>query len=132
MSKYARYLVSIVDDDPSVCEATVSLLKAHGFKARCFPSAEEFLSSHQLDETGCLILDLRLSGMSGLELLGHLVNANKRIPVIFITAHGTPETQEKAMRAGAIAFLSKPFSADALLDSIHSALGATTNTKERE
>ena|SRR6516165_169570 len=132
MLEYARHLVSIVDDDPSVCEATISLLKANGFRARCFPSAEEFLNCPELGETSCLILDLRLSGMSGLELLDRLVKANTRLPVIFITAHGTREAQEEAMRAGAIAFLSKPFSEEALLNSIHSALGATPNTKERK
>jgi FixJ family two-component response regulator len=122
MRKQPEHLVSIVDDDPSICEATMSLLKANGFRTRSFCSAAEFLNCRQLEETNCLILDLRLSGMSGPELQRHLAEKNCRIPIIFITAHGTPENHEEAMRAGAIAFLSKPFSEEALLNSIHLAL----------
>jgi FixJ family two-component response regulator len=122
MREKPEHLVSIVDDDPSICEATLSLLKANGFKTRSFCSALEFLNCPQLDEIGCLILDLRLSGMSGLELQRQLAEAGHRIPIIFITAHGTTEAREEAMRAGAVAFLSKPFSEEALLNSIHLAL----------
>ncbi|MGH7992925.1 MAG: response regulator transcription factor [Limisphaerales bacterium] len=122
MCEKAKHLVAVVDDDPSVCEATISLLKANGFGAESFCSAAEFLNSPQLDGARCLILDLQLSDMSGLELQRHLAGENRRIPVIYITAHGTPETREEAMRAGAIAFLSKPFSEEALLNSIRLAL----------
>jgi FixJ family two-component response regulator len=100
----------------------MSLLKANGFRTRSFCSATEFLNCPQLEETNCLILDLRLSGMSGPELQRHLAEKNCRIPIIFITAHGTPKNREEALRAGAIAFLSKPFSEEALLNSIHLAL----------
>jgi len=130
MRKKPEHLVSIVDNDPSICEATISLLKANGFRTRSFCSAAEFLDSPQLDETNCLILDLRLAGMSGLELQRHLAEKNRRIPIIFITAHGTPEIREEAMRAGAIAFLSKPFSEEALLDSIRLAFETPTDTEE--
>ena len=122
MRNKPEHLVSIVDDDPSICEATISLLKANGFTTRSFCCATDFLNSQQLNETDCLILDFRLTGMSGLELQRHLAEENRRIPIIFITAHGTPESREEAMRAGAIAFLSKPFSEEALLNSIHLAL----------
>ena len=122
MRNQPEHLVSIVDDDPSICEATISLLKANGFKTRSFCSALEFLNCPQLEETSCLILDVRLSGMSGLELQRHLAQESRRIPIIFVTAHGTPESREEAMRAGAIAFLSKPFSEEALLNSIRLAL----------
>jgi FixJ family two-component response regulator len=131
MREKPEHLVAIVDDDPSICEATISLLKANGFGTRSFCSALEFLNSPQLDETGCLILDLRLSGMNGLELQRHLAEKNCRIPIIFITAHGTPEAREQAMGAGAIAFLSKPFSEEALLNSIHLAFENPTDTGER-
>ncbi len=132
MREKAEHWVTIVDDDPSICEATISLLKANGFRTRSFCSAAEFLNSAQLDDTGCLILDLRLSGMSGLELQRHLPRENRRIPIIFITAHGTPEIRDEAMRAGAIAFLSKPFSEEALLNSIRLAFQNPTETEENE
>jgi FixJ family two-component response regulator len=132
MLEEPEHLVSIVDDNPSICEATISLLAANGFKTKSFCSAAEFLKSPQLDETHCLILDLRLSGMSGLELQRHLAEAGRRIPIIFITAHGTPEFREEAMRAGAVAFLSKPFSEEALLTSIRLAFQNSMETEESE
>jgi len=131
MQEKAKRLVAVVDNDPSICEATISLLEANGFRTRSFCSAMEFLNSQRLDDTDCLILDLRLSGMSGLELQRHLAGENHRIPIIFITAHGTPEAREEVMRAGAVAFLSKPFSEEALLSSIRLALEFSTNTKGR-
>jgi FixJ family two-component response regulator len=129
MQEKEQYLVAVVDDDPSVCDATISLLKAYGFRTNSFLSATEFLNSPQLDETDCLILDLCLTGMSGLELQRHLARENRRIPVIFITAHGTPENREEAMRAGAIASLSKPFSEEGLINSIRLALKNPTSTE---
>ncbi len=132
MREKPEHLVAIVDDDPSICEATISLLKANGFKTHSFCSALEFLDCPQLDETSCLILDCRLSGMSGLELQRNLAVKNFQIPIIFITAHGTPEICGEAMRAGAIAFLSKPFSEEALLSSIRLALGNPTNIGKKD
>jgi FixJ family two-component response regulator len=129
MVEQVRQLISIVDDDECVCEAVTSLLKANGLTCKCFSSATEFLNSPNLEQTGCLILDLCLSDMSGLELQRHLAG---RIQVIFVTSHGTPENREEAMRAGAVAFLSKPFSEDALLNSIHRALGNGANAEERK
>lgn len=123
MQKKTNHLVSIVDDDKSVREATASLVKANGFKTECFSSAPEFLNSTHANEIGCLILDLQMQGMSGLELQRQLAVENRRIPIIFITAHGSPENLEQAMQAGAVEFLPKPFSEEALLGAIQKALG---------
>jgi FixJ family two-component response regulator len=119
--------IVVVDDDSSVCEAMISLLKANEFKVKSFCTAMEFLNSSQLEETGCLILDLHMPGFSGLELQRHLLEENRRIPIICISAEGTAEAREEVIRAGAIAFLSKPFSEKALLNSIHLALENLTN-----
>jgi FixJ family two-component response regulator len=115
-------LIVVVDDDLSVCEAIISLLKANNFKVKGFGTAAELLASSQLEETGCLILDLQLPGMSGLELQRHLVQKNPGISIICISADGTSKTRERVMRAGAIAFLPKPFSEEALINPIRSAL----------
>jgi FixJ family two-component response regulator len=115
-------LISIVDDDEPVREAIESLLKSVGFKAEVFASAEEFLNSDHLPETECLILDVRMPGMSGLELQRQLAAAGSRIPIIFITAHGDEEVQAQALKAGAVAFLRKPFSEEALLSAVQAAL----------
>jgi len=116
-------LIAIVDDDESVREALQSLLKSMGFRAEGFPSAEEFLQSAQISATTCLILDVRMPGMSGLELQRQLAADQRRIPIIFITAHGDDDTRARALQAGAVDFLAKPFSEEALLTAVHSALG---------
>jgi FixJ family two-component response regulator len=126
MSKKANLLVSlisIVDDDESVREATTSLLKSNGFRAEVFASAEDFLASRYLDETRCLILDVQMPGMNGLELQRRLASENRSIPIIFISAHDNQEVRKQATRSGAIDFLPKPFSEDALLRAIRAALG---------
>ena len=115
-------MISIVDDDQSIREATMSLLKSHGFRAEVFCSAEEFLNSPSAKETKCLILDVQMPGMNGLELQQRLNSESRGIPIIFISAHENPEVRREAMRAHAIDFLSKPFSEEALLRAIHSAL----------
>jgi FixJ family two-component response regulator len=125
MSEKADYLISlisIVDDDQSVREATTSLLKSNGFRAEVFSSAEEFLGSRYLDETGCLILDVQMPGMNGLELQRRLAAENCKIPIIFISAHDNQDVRKQAMRAGAVDFLPKPFSEEALLGAIRLAL----------
>jgi FixJ family two-component response regulator len=114
--------VSIVDDDESVREAIKSLVKSVGLGAEVFASAEDFLKSDCLDDTASLILDVRMQGMGGLELQHRLASTNSRIPIIFITAHGDEETRRQALRFGAIAFLHKPFSEEALLDAVYAAL----------
>ena|SRR5438128_10800905 len=117
-------LISIVDDDESVRESVRGLLRSVRFGVEAFASAEEFLSSDRARETDCLILDVRMSGMSGLELQSRLVASHRVIPVVFITAHGDEELRSRALRGGAVDFLLKPFSEEALLNAVHTALGA--------
>jgi FixJ family two-component response regulator len=114
--------VSIVDDDESARAAIQGMLKSVGWQARSFPSAEEFLQSGQLRETACLICDIRMPGMSGLELQARLVEEGWRIPIIFVTAHGDSRMQTRAMKAGALAFLGKPFDDEVLLEEVRTAL----------
>jgi FixJ family two-component response regulator len=115
-------LVAIVDDDDSVRSALQGLLKAVGLPARAFASAEEFLQSGLQHEAACLIADIRMSGMSGLELQAKLNAERCRIPTIFITAHGDAKMRMQALRAGAVEFLAKPFDDEALLESVRAAL----------
>jgi FixJ family two-component response regulator len=115
-------LIAVVDDDEAIREATESLLRAVGFRAVVFPSAEDFLRSSHLQDTACLIVDMRMPGMSGLELQRQLAAANYSMPIIFITAHGDAETRARALRAGAVAFLDKPFSDEVLLRAVQAAL----------
>ena len=114
--------VAIVDDDDLMRSALHGLLKAVGLPARTFASAEEFLESGQLHDTACLIADIRMSGMSGLELQAKLNAERVRIPTIFITAHGDERMRMQALRAGAVEFLAKPFDNSALIESVRAAL----------
>ncbi len=115
-------LVAIVDDDESIRNALVGLMKAAGFSARAFASAGEFLNSPERENTACLIADIRMPGMSGLELQAKLNSNYHRIPIIFITAHGDERMRMQALRAGAVEFLTKPFDDEALIDSVRAAL----------
>jgi FixJ family two-component response regulator len=115
-------LVAIVDDDDSMRSALQGLLKAVGLPAQAFASGEEFLRSGQQRLTGCLIADIRMPGMSGLELQAKLNSERCRIPTIFITAHGDANLRMQALRAGAVEFLAKPFDDEALLESVRGAL----------
>src|ERR1700690_436947 len=115
-------LIAIVDDDDSMRSAIEGLLKAVGLPAQAFASAEEFLKSGQQHHAACLIADIRMPGMSGLELQAHLNNEHCRIPTIFITAHGDEKMRLQALRSGAVEFLSKPFDDEALLESVRAAL----------
>ena len=115
-------LIAIVDDDDSVRVALKSLIDSVGFRAEVFGSGEEFLNSPLISQTNCLIADLRMSGMSGLELQDRLNAANLSIPVVFISAHDDGEARVRSMRAGAVDFLKKPFSEDALLGAIAAGL----------
>jgi len=114
--------ISIVDDDESLREAIYDLMDCMGVRTEVFSSAEDFLNSGGLRETTCLILDVRMPGMSGLELQSHLNAAGFRIPIIFISAHDDGEAKSRALGAGAIDFLKKPFSEDALLGAIRASL----------
>jgi FixJ family two-component response regulator len=114
--------VAIVDDDDSMRSAVQDLLEAVNLPAHGFASAEEFLSSGKQHHTACLIADIRMPGMSGLELQAKLNADRCRIPIIFITAHGDQRMRMQALRAGAVEFLAKPFDNEALLDSVRAAL----------
>ena len=115
-------LIAIVDDDDSMRSALQGLLKAVGLPAQAFASGEEFLKSGQQRQTACLIADIRMPGMTGLELQAKLNAEHCRIPTIFITAHGDEKMRMQALRAGAVEFMAKPFNDEALLDSVRAAL----------
>jgi len=115
-------LISVVDDDDSVRESLRGLIRSVGFAVKVFASAEEFLNSDHLRNTDCLILDVRMPGMNGLELQRQLAATNRKIPVIFITAHGDDEVRSRALNGGAVDYLLKPFSEEALLNAIDAAL----------
>src|SRR5437763_11164467 len=115
-------MVAIVDDDDLMRSALQGLLRAVGLPAQAFASAEEFLKSGQQHQTACLIADIRMLGMSGLELQAKLNSEHCRIPTIFITAHGDARMRMQASRAGAVEFLAKPFDDEVLLESIRAAL----------
>src|SRR3982075_541148 len=115
-------LVAIVDDDDLMRSALQGLLKAVGLPARAFASAEAFLESGHQHDTACLIADIRMSGMSGLELQARLNAEQIRIPTIFITAHGDEHMRMQALREGAVEFLAKPFDDEVLLESVRAAL----------
>jgi FixJ family two-component response regulator len=115
-------MVAIVDDDDLMRKALQGLLKSAGLRAQAFASAEEFLRSGQQHDTACLITDIRMPGMSGLELQAQLNADHCRIPTIFITAHGDAKMRMQAMRSGAVEFLAKPFDDEALLESVRAAM----------
>jgi len=115
-------VVSIVDDDESLRRALSNLLRSVGFRVETFASAEAFLESIHQEETSCLVLDLRMPGMNGLELLRHLSSTGSRIPAVILTAHGDAEARQRSLESGAVAFLSKPLSGKALLDAVRTAL----------
>lgn len=114
-------MVAIVDDDELIRGSLGGLMKEAGFPALTFASAEEFLASGEDKRTACLIADIRMPGISGLELQAKLNEAHQRIPIIFITAHGDEKLRLQALRAGAVEFLIKPFDDEALLDSVRAA-----------
>ena len=115
-------IIAIIDDDESVRRALQGLFKEAGLPAKTFSSAEEFLDSGQQFHTACLITDIRMPGMTGLELQAKLSAQNCRIPTIFITAHGDAAMRLQALRAGAVEFLDKPFNNDVLLEHVTAAL----------
>jgi FixJ family two-component response regulator len=119
----AGNFISIIDDDESIRRTTTRLIESFGFRTAAFESAEMFLTSGQLRETSCLIVDVRMPGMNGLQLQSRLAAADCRIPIIFITAYEDKESHRRAMQAGAVAFLAKPFTDEQLLHLIRSALG---------
>jgi FixJ family two-component response regulator len=117
-----RTVVAIVDDDELIRNALHGLMKAAGFRSVAFASGEEFLNYAELDRVACLIADIRMPGMSGLELQADLKKDHRKIPIIFITAQGDEKMRMQALRAGAVKFLTKPLDRGVLLDSVRAAL----------
>src|SRR5262245_38802792 len=115
-------LISVVDDDASVRESLQCLIRAFGFAVEVFASAEEVLNSGHLPNTRCMILDVRMPGMNGLELQRRMAAVHGEVQVIFITAHGDEAARSQALKNGAVDYLLKPFSEGALLQAIHAAL----------
>jgi FixJ family two-component response regulator len=123
-------LISIVDDDDSLRNSLNNLIRSVGFAVQGFSSAEAFLNSNHLDDTACLILDVRMPGMSGLDLQRQLMAADCQIPIVFITSHGDDDARSRALAAGAVEFLYKPFREEALLNAIHTALESKEDGKK--
>jgi FixJ family two-component response regulator len=124
-------LISIVDDDASIRRSTLRILRSVGMRAEVFASAEEFLASKEVEKTACLILDLRMPGMSGLELQKHLAKVSNPVPIIFFSAHSSPKEERQLVRAGVFQFLQKPVSKDVLLTAIRNALKTQPNDERR-
>ena len=124
--------VFVVDDDPSVRAAIQGLLKSASLRAESFETAEEFLHAKRLDGPSCLVLDVSLPGVSGLDFQRQLADAGIRIPIIFITGHGDIPMTVKAMKSGAVEFLTKPFQDHELLDAIHQALDRDRATLQQQ
>jgi FixJ family two-component response regulator len=125
-------IVFVVDDDASIRDAVKSLLKSVGLRAEVFGSTEEFVAAARPPVTSCLVLDVRLPGMSGLEFQEQLEKTGIRIPIVFVTAHGDIPMTSRAMKAGAIEFLPKPFQKKELLEAIHQALDRDRTIREDE
>ncbi len=119
-------LVAVVDDDESVRTAIGSLFRSMGSRTELFGGGEDFLSAPNLREFSCLVLDVQMPGMDGLELQLRLAAASHPIPIIFVTAYGDEKKRARALRGGAVSFLSKPFSEDALLEAVRSAIDVKT------
>jgi FixJ family two-component response regulator len=117
-------LISIVDDDDSMRESTKGLVRSFGYQAAAFASAEEFMQSERVDDTSCLIADVQMPGLSGIDLQNWLIARGVRMPTIFITAFPDEGTRLRAMTAGAVAYLGKPFSEESLLKCLDTALGS--------
>ena len=124
--------IYVVDDDPSVRDSTELMLKSVGFNVETFGSAQDFLKANLQEDLGCLVLDVRMPGMSGLDLQEKLVSARTPLPVIFITGHGTVPMSVRAMKAGAVDFLQKPFEEQDLLDAINRAVARQRERKSKK
>ena len=121
-------LVVIVDDDSSVRKSTRRLIRSLGYRAEAFGSAEEFLESGQATNTACLILDVRMPRIDGLELQRRLAGSDTQIPIVFITAQASEDEEQRALRAGAVAFLRKPVGKEALLGVLRGVLEASPSS----
>jgi len=124
MAKRDGRVVCIVDDDASLRRSLRNLLMSLGFRVETFASAESFLESVHPDGVGCMVLDVRMAGMSGVDLLRHLAATGSPVPAIMLTAHTDDETRRRSLEAGAVAFLEKPVRSDALLAAVRTALSS--------
>ena len=125
-------VVYVVDDDPSVRKALERLMRSSGHEARTFTSALEFLDGKRLETPACLVLDINMPGLNGLELQEHLAGQEISVPIVFITGYGTVPESVKAMKAGAVDFLQKPFSDEDLLEAISHALETDRRAKQEQ
>jgi FixJ family two-component response regulator len=116
------HMISIIDDDPSIREATKGLMRSLGYATATFASAEEFLQSGRVIDSSCVISDMKMPGMSGIELQSHLISSGHCVPMIFVTAFFEERVRRRAMEAGALCFLSKPFSEERLIGCLDKAL----------
>ena len=132
MSSPAHRTVFVIDDDPDIRAAMQRLLKTVGLQAELFAAAQDFLQRKMPEVPSCLVLDLRLPGMSGLEVQRRLIEAGVKIPIIFITAHGDIPTSGRAMKSGAVEFLTKPFRDKDLLDAIEQALQCDERARQQQ
>jgi len=132
MSSPAHRTVFVIDDDPDIRRAMQRLLKTVGLNAELFAAAQDFLERKMPEVPSCLVLDLRLPGMSGLEVQRRLIEAGVKIPIIFITAHGDIPTSVRAMKSGAVEFLTKPFRDKDLLDAIEQALQRDEGARQQQ
>ena len=130
--KYAEPVVFVVDDDEAICRSLGLLIEDIDLKAQTFTSAQDFLSAYEPAQPGCLVLDVRMSGMSGLELQSRLNELGIRIPVIIMTGHGDVPMAVEAMKAGALDFVEKPFRDQVMLDSIQKAVAFDRQRREAE
>ena len=124
--------VFVIDDDPSIRRSIQGLLKSVGLRSEAFSSAQEFMARRVADGPSCLVLDVRLPGLSGLDFQRQLADASVQIPIIFITAHGDIPMSVKAMKSGAVEFLTKPFHDQDLLDAIQQALERDRTRREQQ
>jgi FixJ family two-component response regulator len=123
----AKHVITIIDDDESVREATKSLVRSLGYKAAVFASAEEYLQSERLDDSSCLITDLHMPGMSGADLQDRLIADGRQIPMIFMTAYYEEKVRDRVIDAGAYGFLRKPFNDESLIECLDKALTASSS-----
>jgi FixJ family two-component response regulator len=122
-------LIAIVDDDDSLRTSLANLIRSVGFQPQGFASAEAFLGSNVVRDAACLILDVRLAGMNGLDLQRHIVAANWRLPIVFVTSHADDDARARALEAGAVGFLYKPFREEELLSAMEAAF---SSSRDRE
>jgi FixJ family two-component response regulator len=130
-SRESNAIVAIVDDDPSAREGLQSLIESAGWRAETFASAQEFLARPGAEAPSCLVLDLQLPGLSGLDLQKRMAEVGLKVPVVFLTGHGNIPTSVQAMKAGAVEFLTKPFDEEELLQAIQEAIERDRHTRQQ-